>query len=179
MTLGNIIRAQPLQDAVSRKQDVLILYAMFACLDTITTCIGKEATNPDMAWEARTDTWTRAISKQFAATNNALMTCLQQLELMVTGGALLPKMPQYVDSNQKWKHDNEKILSTAKQLKILTAGLLPGGHSRGGRTTTNPPQGTTYPQTIAYQDYHSIRTLATDATQSKKVTSSTWPRASC
>ncbi len=47
--LGNIITSQSLQDAIAgnSEQTSLVLYTVLECLDTITMCIRKEASNPD------------------------------------------------------------------------------------------------------------------------------------
>ncbi len=122
MTLGDTITSHLLQDAVSgnSKQVIIISYAVLACLNTVATCIGKEATNPDMTGTARGNSCTSTASKQFAAASKALAFLLQQLELTALGGALFPKTLLYKDLDQKRKQDNNKILSAAKQLKLLT-----------------------------------------------------------
>ncbi len=50
MKLGDIITSQPLQVAIAghSKQTLLVLYTVLACLEMIATCIGKEASNPDV-----------------------------------------------------------------------------------------------------------------------------------
>ncbi len=57
MKLGDIITSQPLQDAIAgqSEQTLLTLYTVLACLDTIATRNGKEASNPDMLRNARQD----------------------------------------------------------------------------------------------------------------------------
>ncbi len=57
MRLGDIITSQPLQDTIlgHSKQTLLVSYTDLACLDTITMCFGKEASNLDMLWNARHD----------------------------------------------------------------------------------------------------------------------------
>ncbi len=50
MKLRNSITSQLLQDAISghSEQALFVSYTVLACLNTITTCIRKEASNPDM-----------------------------------------------------------------------------------------------------------------------------------
>ncbi len=57
--LGDIITSRLLQDAIfgNNEQKMFVLYMALECLDTIATCIGKEALNLDMLQNAPQETW--------------------------------------------------------------------------------------------------------------------------
>ncbi len=78
MKRGDIITSQPLQDTISghSKQTLLVLYTVLACLDTIATCIAKEASYPDILQNACQEEWSCSTLVCFAAANRALVTTL-------------------------------------------------------------------------------------------------------
>ncbi len=93
---------------------MLVLLTVLACLDTIATCIGKEASDLYILWNAKQDTWLYSTSARFVTANRALTTCLQLLNLPATGGNMLPSMLLYHYLDQKQKCDNDKILAATK-----------------------------------------------------------------
>jgi hypothetical protein len=144
--LASHISTRELRETVAgnSEQAALVSYVTIACLDTIAACIGKEAMNLDMLRQARQDDWVSAPSLRFTAAHNALENCIQHITLAATGGAIFMPTMLYLDSDQKRRRDEDRMLATAKRLKLTS-----GGHSgsayasqgRGAHTNGEPTQG--------------------------------------
>lgn len=145
-TLASHITHQQLGETVAGNSEQAILpsYMVIACLDTIASNIGKEAANLTMICKACWDNWTAMPFAPFGAEYDALNTCIPQIKLASTGGVTFHPTMLYLNSEQKRKRDDKRMLAAAKQLKLMPGEPHTGGQAGLGKPTnhSNNPHGT-------------------------------------
>ncbi len=95
-------------------------------------------------------------SAQFAVAHKALHTTLQQLKNTATGGTMLPSTMPYQESDQNQKHNDDRMIVTAKCLKLLNRST-PCGLNHGGPNRHDMPMETPHdspPPTHLNPPYH-------------------------